>query len=226
MRTVFSILAVLFMAMSPTAASAQAPYVGASLFGEIARTSHAEGMFESNTGSGEALGFALKIGTPVGSTWGVELEFARPSAITNASDVFFPAFAAPLSPEQLAALGAVAPAIYPPIFPIPVALETRDRNTSLSAVLWALQTVTGRVALVYLGGVAFNRFEREFAYAFDFAPALFSRSKSILYGTRPVVGFESWIGLTDRVTLMPGIRLQGIQDGWSVRPAIGIGWNF
>jgi hypothetical protein len=93
-------------------------------------------------------------------------------------------------------------------------------------VLWTLQTVSNRVSLVYLGGVAFNRFEREFGYAFDFAPTLFSRSRTTVYSTRPVVGFESWIALTDRVTLMPGVRLQGVQDGWSVRPGIGLGWSF
>ena len=219
-------VAVVFVA-GAGAAFAQGPYVGASIFADVVRTSHTESGFDSNSGSGEAVGFALKVGAPIGASWGVELEFARPSVIKSTEGLVFPALPAVLSAEQLAALADVAPAIFPPpIFPVPIAFETRDRHTSLSAVLWAMQNVSDRVALVYLGGVAFNRFEREFGYAFDFAPTLFSRSQTTVYGTKPVVGFESWIGLTDRVTLMPGVRLQGVQDGWSVRPAVGLGWSF
>lgn len=226
MRTIFSILAALSIVLGPVAASAQGPYIGASVFGDIVRTTHTDGGFDTTTGSGEAVGFALKAGTALGSNWGVELEFARPSVIKSAENVVFPAYAAPLSAAEVAALTQVVPTIYPPIFPIPIALETRDRHTTLSAVLWAMQSVSNRVSLVYLGGVAFNRFEREYGYAFDFLPSLFSRSKTTTYSTQPVVGFESWIGLTDRVTVMPGVRLLGIQEGWSVRPSIGIGWSF
>ena len=209
------------------AAFAQGPYVGASIFADVVRTSHTESGFDSDSGSGEAVGFALKAGAPIGANWGVELEFARPSVIKRSEALVFPALPGVLSPEQLAALADVAPTIFPPpIFPVPVAFATRDRHTTLSAVLWAMQNVSDRVALVYLGGVAFNRFEREYGYAFDFAPALFSRSRTTVYGTKPVVGFESWIGLTDRVTLMPGVRLQGVHDGWTVRPGVGIGWSF
>lgn len=219
------LLAVIFVA-GAGAAFAQGPYVGASIFADVVRTSHTESGFDSDGGSGEAVGFALKVGAPLGASWGVELEFARPSAITSAEDLVFP-LPAVLSPEQLAALADVAPTIFPPpTFPVPIAFETRDRHTTLSAVLWAMQNVSDRVALVYLGGVAFNRVEREYGYAFDFAPTLFSRSRTTVYGTKPVVGFESWVSLTDRLTLMPGVRLQGVHDGWSVRPAVGLGWSF
>ena len=218
-------VAIVFVAGAGVA-FAQGPYVGASIFADIVRTNHTESGFDS-VGGGEAVGFALKVGAPIGANWGVELEFARPSAIRTAEDLVFPALPAVLSPEQLAALAGVAPSIFPPpFFPVPIAFETRDRHTSLSAVLWATQRLSDRVSLVYLGGVAFNRFEREYGYAFAVAPTLFSRSRTTLYGTKPVVGFESWIGLTDRLTLMPGVRLQGVHDGWSVRPAVGIGWSF
>lgn len=223
MRSKSSAFVAVFIVAGAGAAFAQGPYVGASIFADVVRTSHTESGFDSNSGSGEAVGFALKVGAPIGANWGVELEFARPSVIKSTEGLVFPA----LSAEQLAALAVIAPTIYPPpIFPVPVAFETRDRHTTLSAVLWATQSVSDRVSLVYLGGVAFNRFEREYGYAFDMAPTLFSRSRTTVYGTKPVVGFESWIGLTDRITLMPGVRLQGVQDGWSVRPAVGLGWSF
>lgn len=210
-------------------ARAQNAYVGASLMGEIVRTSHTEsGVFDSAAGSGEAVGFALRVGTALGSNWGVELEYARPSVIKNRRESVYPLPALPLTAEQQAALLASvggSPTIYPPIFPIPLDLETRDRHSTVSAVVWANQTISDRAALVYLGGVAFNRFEREYGYAFD-VPVILGTSRTIRYSAHPVVGFESWIGMTDKVTLMPGVRLLGVDGGWSIRPGIGIGWSF
>ena len=46
------------------------------------------------------------------------------------------------------------------------------------------------VQTLAFGGVAFNRFSREYGYAFDVLPALFSVSRTVTYSTRPVVGFE------------------------------------
>ena len=230
-----SLRRVLFLTISGLLAAAgtswaQPAYVGASLMGDIVRTTHTEsGGFDGSSGGGEAVGFALRVGTGLGSNWGVELEYARPSVVKKGGELVYPLFASPLTPEQQAAILASlpnAPAIFPPIFPIPRATETRDRHSSVSAVLWANQRVTERVALVYLGGVAFNRFDREYGYSFDFAPTLFSVSQTVTYSARPVVGLESWIGLTEHVTLMPGLRLLGIQDGWSIRPAVGLGWSF
>lgn len=206
-------------------ALAQNAYVGATLTGEIVRTTDVEAGTSDTRGSGEAIGFALRVGTGLGSNWGVELEYARPSVIKSQDQLFYP-LPASLAEGGLGAIPDVVPGIYPPIFPIPLAIETRDRHSAVSAVLWANQSVSDRVALVYLGGVAFSRFEREYGYASDAPIILFPVSRTIRYGAHPVVGFESWIGLTDRVTLMPGVRLRAVQDGWSIRPAVGIGWSF
>jgi hypothetical protein len=221
---------VLFLSMSSLlatagAGSAQTAYVGATLTGDVVRTTHVEsGNSGDAGGSGEAVGFALRVGTALGSNWGIELEYARPSVIKSRDDLVYPL---PLVSEGgLSAIPDVVPGIYPPIYPIPLAIETRDRHSTVSAVLWANQRVGERVALVYLGGVAFSRFDREYAYSSDAPIILFSLSRTIRYSAHPVVGFESWIGLTDRVTLIPGIRLRAVQDGWSIRPAVGIGWSF
>ncbi len=195
----------------------QTAYVGASLMGDIVRTTHTDSSFaDGGEAGGEAVGFALRAGTGLGSNWGVELEYARPSAIRRAQFIY----------PMYAIQAGVTPDVVPAIFPLPRPSDTRDRNTTLSAVLWTNQAVTDRVSLVYLGGVAFNRFSREYGYAFDVLPALFSVSRTVTYSTGPVVGFESWIGLTDNVTLMPGLRLLGVEGGWSIRPAVGIGWTF
>lgn len=208
------------------AASAQNAYVGASLTGEIVRTTHADAGASETSGSGEAIGFALKVGTSLGSNWGVELEYARPSVIKSRDELFYALPASLVAEIGLGAIPDVVPGIYPSIYPIPLAIETRDRHSAVSAVLWANQRVSDRVALVYLGGVAFSRFEREYGYASDGPVIAFAASRTIRYSAHPVVGFESWIGLTDRVTLMPSIRLRAVPDGWSIRPAIGLGWSF
>jgi hypothetical protein len=214
---------ILCLLATASAASAQTAYVGASLTGDIVRTT--EYQAGASGGSGEAAGFALRVGTSLGDTWGIELEYARPSVIKGRDDLIYP-MPAILADGGLAALPDGFPAIYPPIFPIPVAIETRDRHSAVSAVLWANQSVGERVSLVYLGGVAFSRFDREYGYASDAPIIQFTASRTIRYGAHPVVGFESWIGLTDRLTLMPGIRLRTVQDGWSIRPAVGLGWSF
>ncbi|HET9192470.1 MAG TPA: hypothetical protein VFO21_06310 [Vicinamibacterales bacterium] len=222
---------VLFLAISSLlvtagTALAQNAYVGATLTGEIVRTTHVEAGTNDTRGSGEAIGFALRVGTALGSSWGVELEYARPSVIKRQEELFYPLPVSMVPERALGAIPGVVPDIYPPIFPIPLAIETRDRHSAVSAVLWANQRVSDRVALVYLGGVAFSRFEREYGYASDGPIILFPVSRTIRYGAHPVVGFESWIGLTDRVTLMPGVRMRAVEDGWSIRPAVGIGWSF
>ena len=206
-------------------ASAQAPYVGVSLIGDIVRTSHAEGAFESDSGSGESIGFAIKVGAPVGANWGVELEFVRPSEIESTGGLAYPLYQLASAGNLPSVLQFVDPSIPTAIFPIPSQIERRDRYTTLSPVLWASQTLSDKVMLVYLGGAAFNRTEREFGYTFNNLRPI-SFSKTIEYGVRPMVGFESWIGLSDHLTLVPGIRLHGIQDGWLVRPAVGVSWSF
>lgn len=222
-RVVF--LGICSLLATASAALAQNAYVGATLTGEIVRTTQVEAGTGDTPGSGEAIGFALRVGTSLGSNWGVELEYARPSVIKSRDELFY-ALPASLAEGALGGISDVVPSIYPPIFPIPLAIETRDRHSAVSAVLWANQSVSDRVALVYLGGVAFSRFEREYGYASNAPSILFPVSRTTRYGAHPVVGFESWIGLTDRVTLMPGIRLRAVQDGWSIRPAVGIGWSF
>jgi hypothetical protein len=40
------------------------------------------------------------------------------------------------------------------------------------------------------------------------------------------VGFEACIGLTEHVNLVPGVRLHGLENGWLLRPAVGLEWEF
>jgi hypothetical protein len=218
-------LAIFALSGLPAPAGAQSTYVGASLTGDIVRTSHVETDLFDVPGGGEALGFAVRVGRAIGSNWGVELEYARPSMIEHGAELPVPLPLASFEAlTQLAGTGTAFPSIYP----IPGSFETRERHATLSTVAWVTQNLSARVALVYLGGLGFNRLEREYGYdvVIAGAPIAFPSTRTIEYSTRPVVGFESWIGLTDHLTLIPSVRLHGIQDGWLLRPSGGLAWSF
>jgi hypothetical protein len=112
--------------------------------------------------------------------------------------------------------------------------DIRQSHSDFDAVIWGRQAVGARVDLVYLGGVVFSRERTEITQNFPTILGLFAplppnstfRSTTISYGTRPLAGVEARIGFTSHVRLIPGVRLQGIADGWLLRPYVGLGWFF
>src|SRR6266550_6639696 len=57
---------------------AQSPYVAGAISADVSRVSHADSsLYSSPASGGEVLSGALRVGTSVGSNWGVELEFVR-----------------------------------------------------------------------------------------------------------------------------------------------------
>src|SRR5687768_14990405 len=84
MRSLILCVASVFTAVS--GAFAQSAYVGASVFGDIVRSSGSSSVVTERSGSGEAIGFTVRAGTPLGDRWGVELEFARPSEIEESAE--------------------------------------------------------------------------------------------------------------------------------------------
>jgi hypothetical protein len=207
--------AIVFVA-GVTRAHAQG-YVGASISADIARTgSGASGL---NPGSGEAMSFSLRAGTPIVRRIGVEFEFARPAIIERdqVPDVV------PLDPglaSEFAALG------------IPVyryTLHTEQRNTTMSVALAAEQSISPHLSVMYVGGVAFGRIERTVRFQYDPAPPFgipLPDQNGVTYDTGPLVGMDAHIGLTDHVQVVPGVRLMGIAGGWLLRPAVGLAWRF
>ena len=216
----FVVVARLVFSAAP--AFAQGGYVTAAISGDVARFSHTESSGQSDATGGEALSFALRTGAAIGSHWGVELEFARPSEIENTN----PNPIRILTPASVGGVSAT-PVIYPPIS---LDIRTRQRNTTLAAMAWASQEITRRFSLVYLGGVGFYRrsLETEYSYAgpVPLASGSTFSSTTIAYGAGPAAGIEAAVGLTDHVHLLPGVRIQGIEGGWIVRPSVGLGWHF
>jgi hypothetical protein len=230
------------VALASSSSYAQGTYVSASVFGDFVRASHVDdaGLLEP-AGSGEAVGVALRAGTPLGGTWGVEVEYARPGEIENdAMPRALPLVQQSFTFTNLGDPGGVSPRL-PEIFAptiLPYSIRTSARHTTLSTALWLQQQFTARFAMVYLGGLAFSRSEHEYEYQFTFprllppvpglslpGPSSY-RSESVAYGVRPLVGVESRIGMTEHAHLSAGVRLQASSGVWLIRPSIGLGWVF
>jgi hypothetical protein len=223
----------LFGALAPPA-FAQGAYVGAFLVGEIVRLDQYDSRTQ-DTGNGESLGFALRLGSPIGAKWGVELEFVRPGEITSHQ-----------VPQILPAIYEVTPVqgipglpnqgLYDPLIFPPISFEFRStqRRSTLSTSLWVRQELSPRVAMVYLGGVAFGRTSNEVEITYTIGrptilpipPISPVINESITYDVQPMVGVEGRIRMADKVDLVPGLRLHGAQGGWLIRPAVGLSWAF
>ena len=235
MRLPFGV--VLLIAAASTA-SAQSTYVGASFIGDVVRTSGSN--FGGGTGNGETFGGALRVGTPLGQQWGVELEFARTGEIEMMPGGVFPATGIQWSDAAPGSVPFTSVTASSVIFPTP-RFESERRLTTVSTLLWWNQELSDRVSLVYLGGVAFTRtnWKVRISYPNFPVPALplpggrptilpppDLNQESTSYGADVVVGFEGRIKMTDHLRLVPGIRLHTISDGWAIRPGVGLQWAF
>jgi hypothetical protein len=209
-------------------------YVGAFLVADVVRLDQYDSR-TGDSGSGEAIGFGLRLGTPVGARWGVELEFVRPGEITTEqTPEIFPLLTSTSPPNvSLPSLPTTLPGVYDPvIFPTySYTFRSTQRRSTLSTALWVRQEVSRRFSLAYLGGVAFGRTETELEISFlpvrlTIIPIPPSVTESIDYDVAPMVGVEGRIRMGGQVDLVPGLRLHGTSGGWLIRPAVGLAWRF
>jgi hypothetical protein len=234
-RLVLTLLVVLFAA----SARAQSAYVAGTIGADVSRVSHTDANFYSSSPDGsETLSGSVRVGTAIGPNWGVELEFVHSG---RSHDQVTPL----VSPLATNTSTTPAPVITLPGFTftstssnvIPIRFvqsDIRQSHSDLDALIWVRQGVGGSVDLVYLGGVVFSRQRTEISQNFPTILGLLAplppnsafRSTTISYGTRPLAGVEARIGFTSHVRLIPGVRLQGIADGWLLRPYVGLGWFF
>jgi hypothetical protein len=214
-------------------AFAQSAYVGAELIGDVLRSTHSESTLGLDVPSGgEAIGFALRVGTPLGSRWGIELQFARPGEIdTEFSGAIPLASSVEILTTLARAPGAItATQLFP--LPLPYRLRNSQRHSTLATTVWFNQSLSPKISLVFLAGMGFYRATSESEARFEILPAstipvVFPPiTKSVTYGVRPLAGFEARIKLTDHVDLVPGVRLHGLESAWLLRPAVGLAWNF
>ena len=232
-RLVITLLVVSFAA----SVRAQSVYVAGTIGADVSRVSHTDSNFYSPTPNGsETISGSLRVGSAIGQGWGVELEFVHSgrshdrlpeSVLPLAANNSFTA--TPATPGGFAFTSASTSVIPVRFFQS----DVRQSHSDLDALVWARQSAGAKVDLVYLGGVAFSRERVEVTQNFPTVLALFApvpngmfRSTTINYGTRPLAGIEARIGFTSHVRLIPGVRLQGIADGWLLRPYVGLGWFF
>ena len=234
-RLVLTLLVVLFA----SSARAQSAYVAGTIGADVSRVSHTDANFSSSSPDGsETLSGSVRVGTTVGPSWGVELEFVQSA---HSHDQVTPVVSplatttsitgAPAITLQGFAFTSASASVIPIRF---VQSDIRQSHSDLDALFWVRQGVGGSVELVYLGGVAFSRERSEITQNFPTILGLLAplppnsafRSTTISYGTRPLAGVEARIRFTSHVRLLPGVRLQGITEGWLLRPYVGLGWFF
>ena len=230
MRLYSNLFVVLALILSTAPAFAQGAYVSASVAGDLARYSNStvDGLSAGQNAGSESIGFALRVGVPLGSVWGVEAEFAVASEVESG-----------LSPN-LAAVSS-AQLTFIPDLSLPYGFDIRqtDQRSAFSSLVWARQQLTGRSSLVYLGGVSFGRTATTTNINYNFIPlpAIPGLSRptilppsqqfaGVFYDVHPVVGVEGRIRLTDHMELVPGVRLTAVSSGLVIRPAVGLGWVF
>lgn len=225
----------MILAAAP-AAEAQGPYVGVSALADVVRMSGAGG----NGQGAEAFGVALRLGVPLDDHWGVELEFARSAEMDVSPEA---RILADMPVQSMGSLGfGMNTGAVSLIFPAPE-IEAERQLSTVSTLLWRRHTVSDRVDLAYLGGVAFTRAALHTRVSYPFFPMpipvpvprpipesisatrLFE-SEAVSYGADVAVGMEGRIRMTEHVRLTPGIRMQTVDGGWSIRPAVGLQWTF
>jgi hypothetical protein len=227
MRKLLVLLVVLLTAQS---VYAQGAYVSASLTGDLVRQNRVKNAGSDQSTDGEAIGFALRVGSELGRRWGVELEYARPQEIENDfAPGIVPLPAATLVPGVIGGFPTDAAQIFPTFS---YRIRTSQRNAMISSAVWARQEISRRMSLVYLGGVGFHRTTSEVTLTFEprlpiGIPIGFPTvTSSTTYDAGPFAGMEGRLGLTDHAHLVAGVRLHGIQGGWLFRPSVGLGWMF
>lgn len=221
MRIVLLALAV--MLVSASAARAQSPYVAGTIGADISRFGHADSTFSpASTNDSEVFSGSVRVGTSLGQNWGVELEFVK----SGRSHGQVP------PPVPLPYAGVIS-TVTPGAFPVSVfQTDVRQSHYDFDTVAWVRQSAGSKVDFAYLAGIAFSHQRTEVTSTVStVVRALFPvpgpfRTTLVEYSTRPLVGVEARIGLTSHVRLIPGLRLQGLTDGWLLRPYAGLGWSF
>jgi hypothetical protein len=231
-RLLVALLLVLFAA----SVSGQSVYVAGTIGADVSRVSHTDSIFSPGTPNGsETFSGSLRVGSAIGQNWGVELEFVQSARSHEqvASSILPLATSTALGLATATggfSISATPANVIPIRFP---ETDIRRSHSDFDAIIWGRQRAGGKVDLVYLGGVAFSRERVEVTQSFPIVIALLPpvpngmlRTTTISYGTRPLAGVEARIRFTSHVSLIPGVRLQGIADGWLLRPYVGLGWFF
>jgi len=225
-------IASLLVVLPAAPARGQSAYVTGVAGAEVSRFSRA-GSADIDLGGfngGEAPLLAVRVGTSLSERWGVELEFARPSAFEGDRRRFGDPVPLVGAGRQPGATDPIPDIVIRPV-PVDVRIHLEQRTTTFDALAWIRQRVGSKVDLVYLGGLSLNRTVREVDADFPGLPIVRpGGARLTAYGSGPVAGFEARIAMTEHVHFVPGVRIHGlsgqVSEGWLIRPGVGLGWSF
>ena len=189
-----------------------------------------------DSGNGESLGFALRLGCPIGAKWGVELEFVRPVRLRVIRSPDSPLFLS--SRPSRAFRGSQPWKLRPSDFPADL-YEFRS-TSALDAVhlaVGAAGDLLGDLDGVSRRQLGLGRTSNEVEITYTFGrstilPTILPLSAhpatindSISYDVQPMWALKGGFAWLEG-GFVPGLRLHGAQGGWLIRPAVGLSWNF
>lgn len=113
--------------------------------------------------------------------------------------------------------------------------HARQRNTTLSPVIWLAHPLSDRVDLALVAGASFDRMVRDERYevvispplsAFDVLSVGFSPHSThvVQYQVSVLAGVETRVAVGHHLRLIPSVRMHGVSGGWALRPAFVVGW--
>jgi hypothetical protein len=208
-RSNVAILAVLLTAAPAAAQSRQGTvFVTGGAFAGIERAAHSttDGIVNADLDtSGTAPGALIGVGTFVTPAWSVQFELGLEGTIDRTTSFTIPG--------------------------LPISSRTDvEMGTTSSAVLVGFHPrAHGRLALGYLGGIAFIRERQAFQEVITGAPPELFESpatETVIYGTTAAVGMDADVAVSRHLAVVPQVRVQTSARGLSIRPGVSARWRF
>jgi hypothetical protein len=208
-RTTLAILAVMLSA-APAAAQTRegTVFVTGGAFAGIERAAHTTSSGISDPAlnpSGTAPGALIGVGTFVTPAWSVQFELALEGTIDKTTSFTYPDL------------------------PVTTRTNSEMRSTGGAALVGFHTRAHGRLALGYLGGLAFVRERQTSQRVVTGIPADPLESPEIdtvLYGSTAAVGMDADITVSRHLAIVPQVRAQTSARGLSIRPGVSARWSF
>ena len=183
-------------------------YVSVSAFVDIKRFS---GDPATNVLDGQAFGGGIALGTSLAPRWDLELGVDVPAVTTD------------LHPRSVTLRRSI----------FTLQSRTRNRPSSVTALIRFRGAQRGRVQIGYFGGLSLLRLHRQFdteAPAGTPAALIPRPHESVDYGTAPAIGVDARVDVNAHLSIVPALYLSAfsLQDvsGVLVRPRVAIRWTF
>jgi len=224
MRSTLPLSAVLvFVVARPLAA--QTVFVDGAVFLGIERLSHTSTQRPNASLtdlSGTAVGGRVGVGTFLSPRWSVQVEFAYPRLLKSTTTIQPPLL------QPLVVPGAFGPTVI--VAPVTQQVQ-RDYRAPSATVLVGYHTARRHhVAVGYLGGLMLLEERQHTTQAFVRSgaptPIASSETTTFTYRAAAAMGFDVDIVLGSHLALVPQVRSDVFVGSLSVRPAVGVRWNF